>query len=233
MGSMQQALIEADQLEKTYQTRGGGIRALTGISFQLMPGEFAAVAGPSGSGKSTLLNLLGGLDRPDRGRVVIGGRSLASLNRRQLSIFRRDCIGFIFQAYNLLPVLTVAENIEYPLILQKIAGPERKQRVGTALAETGLKGLERRFPHTLSGGQQQRVAIARAMITRPRIILADEPTANLDSGTGAAILDIMAGLNRRHGLTFVFSTHDPEIFGRAGRIIELHDGRIVRGGAGS
>ena len=187
-----------------------------------------AIAGPSGSGKSTLLNLMGGLDRPSAGSVALAGRSISAMSGNELSDFRRDRVGFIFQSFNLIPVLTVCENVEYVMLLQGVAAPERRRRVGEILAEVGLEGLEDRRPLQLTGGQQQRVAVARAIVSQPDIILADEPTANLDSATGAALLDLMRGLNRSHGTTFVFSTHDRMIMEQARRLMVLKDGRIDR-----
>jgi len=189
--------------------------------------DFAAIVGPSGSGKTTLLNILCGLDNVSSGEIKVSGRSLQEMSGSELAQFRREHIGLVFQAYNLIPVLTVLENIEYVMLLQHVPAAERKERVHTFLAELGLEGKENRFPAELSGGQQQRVAIARAMVSKPDIILADEPTANLDSETGGQLLEMMRKFNEELKMTFVFSTHDPQIMERAKRLITLTDGRIV------
>jgi len=204
------------------------VNALQGISLTIERGEFTAIVGPSGSGKSTLLQLMGGLDVPSSGEVLLDGRSIASMSGRELSDFRRDHIGFIFQAYNLIPVLSAQENIEYIMLLQGVPAVERRQRVQAMLKTVGLEGYGERRPAQLSGGQQQRVAVARAMVSQPSIILADEPTANLDSITGSALLDMMKSLNESRNMTFVFSTHDPKIMERASRLIHLQDGRVVQ-----
>ncbi len=202
------------------------VRALAGVDLVVMPGEFAAVAGPSGSGKTTLFNLIGGLDQPTSGEVIVGGRSLGGMKRHELSRLRLERIGFVFQAYNLIPVLTAWENVEYPLILRKLPASQRRQKTAEVLTAVGLGDMMHRFPNQLSGGQQQRVAIARALVTEPVIVLADEPTANLDSETGRALLDLMKQLNLEKGLTFLFSTHDPMVMAAAGRLIRLKDGKI-------
>ncbi|HJP52238.1 MAG: ABC transporter ATP-binding protein [Pseudomonadales bacterium] len=204
------------------------VKAVDHVSIDIEPGEFTAVIGPSGSGKTTLLHLIGGLDNPTSGIVELSGTNIAQMSAAELSDFRRDHIGFIFQAYNLIPVLSAEENIEYIMLLQGIDAATRKQRVHNMLAQVGLDGLGRRRPNKLSGGQQQRVAIARAMASRPDIILADEPTANLDSRTGIALLDVMRELNEEHKMTFVFSTHDEKIMSRATRLIHMHDGEIEK-----
>jgi len=213
-------------LLKDYGEGGGVTHALRGIDLDLARGEFTAMAGPSGSGKSTLLNIIGGLDRPTSGSVRVAGEDLSKLTRSDLSRLRRDRIGFIFQSYNLIPVLNVMENAEYVLLLQGVGLRERRERVRRVLKEVGLEGLENRFPRELSGGQQQRVAIARAVAPEPPLILADEPTANVDSKTAAALLDLMRRLNEEKGITFLFSTHDPAVMKRARRLILLKDGRI-------
>jgi putative ABC transport system ATP-binding protein len=204
------------------------VTALDHVSVDIDVGEFTAIIGPSGSGKTTLLHLIGGLDNPDSGDVKLSGTSIAGMSGAELSDFRRDHIGFIFQSYNLIPVLSAEENIEYIMLLQGIAAAERKARVREMLAMVGLDGLGDRRPNALSGGQQQRVAVARAMASRPDIILADEPTANLDSKTGIALLEVMQELNREHDMTFVFSTHDEKIMARARRLIYLEDGKVER-----
>ncbi|MBN2493703.1 MAG: ABC transporter ATP-binding protein [Deltaproteobacteria bacterium] len=210
------------------------VRALRGIDLTLDRGDFAAVAGPSGSGKSTLLNVMSGLDRPSSGEVSLDGRDLTRLSRSELSRLRLTRIGFVFQAYNLLPVLTAYENAEYVLMMQGVPASARRERVMGLLELVGLGGMEDRFPRELSGGQQQRVAIARAIASEPALILADEPTANVDSKTAAALLDLMQQLNEEKGVTFLFSTHDRKVMARAGRLIRLVDGRIAYDGeAGS
>ena len=203
------------------------VKAVEQVSITIEPGEFTAIIGPSGSGKSTLLHLVGGLDNPTSGVVELSGTNIANMSGAQISDFRRDHIGFVFQAYNLIPVLSAEENIEYIMLLQGIAGPARRQRVQDMLELVGLNDLGSRRPNQLSGGQQQRVAVARAMASHPDIILADEPTANLDSKTGIALLDVMKELNETHNMTFVFSTHDEKIMSRASRLIHMEDGAVV------
>ena len=190
-------------------------------------GEFTAICGPSGSGKTTMLNLIGALDAMTSGSIVLEGRELASLNKKELSELRRDRIGFVFQAYNLMPVLTAYENAEMVLWVQGVDGPSRRERVMGLLEQVGLKGMENRRPSELSGGQQQRVAIARAIASNPAVVLADEPTANVDSETAETLLDLMEELNREQGVTFVFSTHDPQVMERARRVVRLIDGRVA------
>lgn len=202
------------------------VRALDGVSLDIHPGEFLAFTGPSGSGKTTLLNLIGALDTPTSGSIELEGRALAKLSRGERSRIRRDRVGFVFQAYNLIPVFTAFENAEMVVRLQGVAAPERVKRVHQLLKDVGLEGMERRRPDELSGGQQQRVAIARALAAEPAIALADEPTANLDSATADKLLDLMQQLNRERGATFVFSTHDPRVMDRAQRVIRLVDGRV-------
>ena len=202
------------------------VKALDDVSIDVEEGEFSAIIGPSGSGKSTLLHLIGGLDKPTHGEVILAGTNIESMTRSALSNFRRDHIGFVFQAYNLIPVLSTIENIEYVMLMQGVPSSERRKRVFEMLDILGLDGLGGRRPAQLSGGQQQRVAVARAMVSRPNIILADEPTANLDSKTGISLLDMMKDLNVRHGMTFIFSTHDQKIMYRARRVIHLRDGLV-------
>ena len=201
-------------------------RALRGVNLVLEKGEFTAMAGPSGSGKSTLLNLIGGLDRPTSGLVEVESHDLTQMSHTKLSHLRRDRIGFIFQAYNLIPVLTAFENAEYVLMLQGTPADERRDRVRRVLNEVGLEGLENRYPRELSGGQQQRVAIARAIAPEPALILADEPTANVDSKTARSLLELMRRLNEEKGATFLFSTHDRAVMRQARRLILLKDGEI-------
>jgi putative ABC transport system ATP-binding protein len=219
--------VELKNVEKTYRTGPIEIPALRGVSLRIAPGEFLAVAGPSGSGKTTLLNIIGGLDRADAGEVWVEGNNLQLLSSGELARMRLERLGFVFQAYNLLPVLTAMENAEFTLLLQGVPVKKRKATVQKLFLEIGLAGLENRRPAELSGGQQQRVAVARAMVTEPALILADEPTANLDSATGAALLDVMEQLNRAHNTTFIFSTHDPQVMERAHRWIRLRDGQIA------
>ena len=220
-------LIVTEDLRKDYRDGGVVVPAVRGIDLEIEAGEFTAVVGPSGSGKTTFLNLISGLDTPTGGKVWLRDRLISDMSGDDLSDLRRDRVGFVFQAYNLIPVLTVRENIEYIMLLQGVPEAERRSRVASILREIGMEGFERRFPPKISGGQQQRVAIARAMVSRPELILADEPTANLDSETGSELLDMMRELNRRKGMTFLFSTHDTMVVERADRVITLHDGRVA------
>ena len=219
--------IEAKGVSKIYTAGEVKVHALHPVDLSIARGEFTAVAGPSGSGKTTLLNIISGLDKATSGRVYLAGRELGAMTAGELSDFRRDHIGFIFQAYNLIPVLTVGENIEYVMLLKGVPAGERTTRVNKILEEVGLSGRKGRFPSQLSGGQQQRVAIARAMVSEPDIILADEPTANLDSVTGSALMDMMRELNEKRGMTFLFSSHDRMIMEKSSRLITLKDGRII------
>ena len=224
---MVQWAVELNDVKKTYRTGPIEVSALRGVSLKIAPGEFVAAAGPSGSGKTTLLNIIGGLDRADSGEVRVAGQDLQLLSSGELAGLRLRRIGFVFQTYNLMPVLTALENAEFTLLLQGIPAHRRREKVHKLFAEIGLAGLEDRRPAELSGGQQQRVAVARAMVTEPALILADEPTANLDSATAIALLDVMQHLNRVTGTTFIFSTHDPQVMERAHRMIRLRDGQIV------
>jgi putative ABC transport system ATP-binding protein len=219
--------VELKGVSKTYRTGPIEVPALRGISLQIAPGEFVATAGPSGSGKTTLLNIIGGLDRADTGEVWVAGQELQRLSSGELAHLRLRRIGFVFQTYNLLPVLTALENAEFTLLLQGMPAHQRRERVEKLFSEIGLSGLEDRRPAELSGGQQQRVAVARAMVTEPALILADEPTANLDSATAIGLLEVMEHLNRATGTTFIFSTHDPQVMERAHRMIRLQDGQIA------
>ncbi len=221
-------VIVTEGVTRVYSDDGVPVHALRGIDLTIERGEFVALVGPSGSGKTTFLNIISGLDTPTDGKVWLNGKLLSRMSGNALSDFRRDNIGFIFQAYNLIPVLTVEENIEYIMLLQKIPKSERHERVLAILEEVGLGGMASRKPTQLSGGQQQRVAIARAMVSQPAIIMADEPTANLDSKIGAELLDMMYRLNMQSGMTFIFSTHDPMVMARARRMITLKDGEIER-----
>lgn len=220
------SIINISGLTKQYDTNGILVHAIRGIDLSIGQGEFSAVAGPSGSGKTTLLNIIGGLDRPTDGRVEVGGNNLSVMSARELSDMRLHRIGFIFQAYNLIPVLSAMENVEYVLLLQGVPGDERHRRSEAILREVGLEKEIHRLPRELSGGQQQRVAVARAIVSEPDIVLADEPTANLDQKTGANLLDLMKDLNRRKKITFLFSTHDRMVMERAERLIYLTDGNI-------
>ena len=221
-------IIVTENVKKNYKDEDIVVRAVRGIDLTIKAGEFTAIVGPSGSGKTTFLNVISGLDSPTDGKVWLDDRLLSEMSGKELSDFRRDHIGFIFQAYNLIPVLTVEENIEYIMLLQGVSKNERHRRVLEILKEIGMEGLEKRFPPKLSGGQQQRVAIARAMVSQPELILADEPTANLDQTTGAELLDMMRGLNRKTGMTFLFSTHDRMVMERADRVITLKDGKVEK-----
>jgi putative ABC transport system ATP-binding protein len=222
------AIVKLEEVTKVYQDGKVAVSALRGVDLQLQKGEFVAVAGPSGSGKTTLLNIIGGLDKPTKGNVFLEEKPLSAMSRGELSRLRLHRIGFIFQSYNLVPVLTAYENAEFVLLLQKRPAEERRKRVINLLEEVGLAGLENRFPREMSGGQQQRVAIARSIAPGPALVLADEPTANVDSQTAAELLDLMEKLNQENGVTFLFSTHDPAVMERARRLIRLKDGRIEK-----
>jgi putative ABC transport system ATP-binding protein len=219
-------VVKAENVVKDYGLEGQTVHALRGVSLEFPGGDFAAIAGPSGSGKSTFLHLAGCLDTITSGRVLVEGEDIKTLSRRQLALLRRRRIGFIFQAYNLIPVLSVEENIAFPLVLLGLDKREIRGRVRQVLGQVGLEGMEGRRPKEMSGGQQQRVAIARALVKRPALILADEPTANLDSKTGREILELMVALNRNEGTTFIFSTHDQMVMDHARRIIRIRDGQI-------
>ena len=220
-------IVEVSGVAKDYGEGGIVTHALRGVDLVLMAGEFTSMAGPSGSGKTTLLNIIGGLDRPTSGTVHIEEIEITQLSGTQLSRIRRDRIGFIFQSFNLIPVLTAFENAEYVLMLQNVDKEKRGDRVMRVLREVGLEGLEHRFPRELSGGQQQRVAIARAIVPEPALVLADEPTANVDSETGRSLMELMRRLNEEKGITFLFSTHDRAVMERARRLIKLRDGQII------
>ena len=223
------AVVEVENVSKRYQERGQPpADALRGVSVKVETGEFMALAGPSGSGKTTLLNLIGGLDAPTGGTIRVDGKDISRMGRAALADLRRDRIGFVFQAYNLIPVLSARENVEFVMELQGVHAGERGERARKLLAEVGLAELADKRPLEMSGGQQQRVAVARAIASGPRIVLADEPTANLDSHTAGQLLDLMHRMNREHGVTFLFSTHDPLVIEKATRVVRLHDGRIAR-----
>jgi len=219
--------VHTEKLTKVYRQDSIAVTALQEVDLEIAAGEFVALVGPSGSGKSTLLNLLGGLDRPTSGRLWVADAELNAMSRRALAELRLRKIGFVFQEYNLIPVLSALENVEYVMLLQGVPDAERHDRALAILNEVGLAGLEDRRPGELSGGQQQRVAVARAIVSEPALVLADEPTANLDSATGAALMDLMRQLNEKKGVTFVFATHDTMVMERARRLVRLKDGRIA------
>jgi putative ABC transport system ATP-binding protein len=224
---MAEALIRLDDVKRTYHLGETLVPAVRGVTLELHAGELTALVGPSGSGKSTLLNLVGCIDAPDSGRVLVDGVDVATLSDDARSRLRNRKIGFIFQSFNLVPVLDARENVELPLLLQDVAPAERRARVEQAIADVGLEEFAHHPPDKLSGGQRQRVAIARALVTRPLLVLADEPTANLDSETARRILDLMVDLNARRGVTFLFSTHDEKLMARVARHVHLRDGRLV------
>jgi len=220
------AIVELRQVTRIFRQGGAEVAALRGVTLRVLAGEFTALCGPSGSGKTTTLNLIGALDKPTSGLVLLEGHDLTTLSRRALARLRRDRIGFVFQSYNLIPVLTAYENAEIVLALQGVEAAVRRRRVLELLDAVGLAGLESRRPDELSGGQQQRVAIARAIAANPAVVLADEPTANVDSETSEMLLAIMQRLNRERGVTFIFSTHDPRVMQHARRIVHLVDGAV-------
>jgi len=226
MNQSKQPIVQLTDITRTYKQGVVEVHAVSNFTLDIKPGDFATLCGPSGSGKTTVLNMIGALDEPTSGTVRIEGQDLSELNRSEISGLRRDRIGFVFQSYNLIPVLTAYENAEFVLALQGVAPSERHERVMSVLKEVGLEGLESRRPDEMSGGQQQRVAIARAIVTRPAIVLADEPTANVDSATAEALLDLMQELNQNDGVTFLFSTHDQRVIDRAKRVIHLRDGQL-------
>jgi len=219
------SICELKDVSKTYGSGATEVHAIRDINLVIEPGEFTVFVGPSGSGKTTLLNQIGCLDQPTSGQVLIDGETVGGKNDRQLAHLRADKIGFIFQSFNLIPVLTALENVELAMQLAGQSGG--KEAALAILKEVGLQGLENRRPNQLSGGQQQRVAVARALVKEPAIIIADEPTANLDTANGEQVLDLMRELNKKRGVTFLFSTHDPMVMTHAQRIIILHDGRVT------
>lgn len=221
------SVIRTQQIKKTYNPKTIPVHALRGVDLNIEKGEFTAIVGPSGSGKTTLLNIIGGLDRPSDGSIEVGGKDISTLSDNQLIDFRKKYIGFVFQAYNLIPVFTAKENIEFVMLLQKRSKSERDARVDELLSAVGMTDKIDKRPSELSGGQQQRVAVARALASKPTFILADEPTANLDSKSTSDLLDIMAKLNQEEQVTFVFSTHDQRVIDRARRVITLDDGVII------
>ncbi len=219
-------IASCKKVTKTFGEGNLAVHALRSIDLDIMQGDFATLAGPSGSGKTTLLNMIGALDYPSSGEVVIDGQALGKMSKAELSDLRLHKIGFIFQAYNLVPVLSARENVELVLRLLRLPADERRTRSDSVLAGVGLKGLENRRPATLSGGQQQRVAIARALVAQPAIVLADEPTANLDSTTTTELVDLMYRLNQESGVTFLIGTHDPLVMEHSRRHLEITDGQI-------
>jgi putative ABC transport system ATP-binding protein len=229
------SLLVAEEIGKNYQVGEVVIPALRGVSFEIDPASFVSFIGPSGSGKTTLLNLIGCLDTPTAGRLTVAGSDVETLDRRQGAAFRGANIGFIFQDFNLLPVLTVYENIEYPLLMvQKVPSGERRKRVSALLEAVGMADQKDKYPDQISGGQKQRVAVARALVTNPKLVLADEPTANLDHQTAYMVLDLMKKMQKEFKTTFIFSTHDPKIVGEAEIIYMLEDGELkgkeIKGG---
>jgi putative ABC transport system ATP-binding protein len=225
-------VLRAQDLTRVFGTGAGEVHALTSASLEVAAGELLVVRGPSGSGKTTLLNLLGGLDRPTSGSVWLGDSELTALGEKAVLTARRERIGYVFQSFGLVPVLSAAENVEVPLRLRRTAPAERAERVAAALDAVGLAGHAKQRPYELSGGQQQRVGIARALVADPELLLADEPTGQLDSGTAAVVMDLLARVVHERGVAAVVSTHDPELMARADRVVELHDGRVIDRGNG-
>ncbi len=220
-------IVKCVDVSKTYQDGQMAVRALTDVNLTVEKGGFVALAGPSGSGKTTMLNLIGGLDNPTSGRIVVDENDIERLSQGQLATLRLYKIGFVFQAYNLIPVLSALENVEFVMLLQGVPASERRARASAILDEVGLEGMHSRRPAELSGGQQQRVAVARAIVSNPAIVLADEPTANLDSKTGEGLLKLMKEMNEKKAVTFIFSTHDKMVMDYARRLIRLRDGRVI------
>ncbi len=225
---MSEVVLKTENLEKVYSDVASEVRAVDGINLEITKGEFTALVGPSGSGKTTLLNLLGGLDYPSSGKVIIGGKDISQLSDNEMIDFRLNNIGFVFQAYNLIPVLTAKENVEFITLLQKWDAKSRDLRAMELLEAVGLAGKENNKPGELSGGQQQRVAVARALASKPTFVLADEPTANLDSHSTENLLEIMARLNAKENVTFVFATHDPRVINKARRVVTIEDGKVLK-----
>ena len=226
MNAAADTVVKLVGVSRLYRQGASVVHALQHINLEIRKGDFAVLVGPSGSGKTTLLNVIGGLDSPTEGHVWVDGSELGTLGKAALSDIRLRKIGFVFQEFNLIPVLSALENVEFVMLLQGVPEMQRRDRAMTLLKELGLEGMEHRRPQQLSGGQQQRVAVARAIAAEPIIVLPDEPTANLDSKAGAALMDMMKAMNERRGVTFVFSTHDPMVVERARRVIRLRDGRI-------
>ena len=219
-------ILRTEKLEKTYQDNGVPVHAIKGIDLTIEKGEFLVIAGPSGSGKTTLLNLLGALDKPTNGKVFFESEDLTQKNKNQLSSIRLHKLGFIFQAYNLIPVLSAIENIEFSMMLLGVPDSERESKALALMDELGIKELAHKRPNEMSGGQQQRIAVARAIVNNPSVVLADEPTANLDSVTAGHLLDLMGRMNNEKNITFIFSSHDKQVMDRAKRLLILKDGRI-------
>jgi putative ABC transport system ATP-binding protein len=224
---MSNSLVSISDLRKVYQRGGERIDVLQGVDLEIPSGDFLALMGPSGSGKTTLLNLIGGLDTPSQGSIEVGGDRIDNMSGGRLSAWRARHIGFVFQLYNLLPVLTAARNVELPLLLTKLGKADRRKRVGVALSVVGLAERANHYPRQLSGGQEQRVGIARAIVTDPTLLLCDEPTGDLDRKSGDEILDLLQALNRDHGKTIVMVTHDPHAAARATRTLHLEKGQLV------
>ena len=220
-------VVEINDVHKTYRDTAVEVKAIDGVTLTFEKGDFAVVVGPSGSGKTTLLNLIGGLDQPTKGEIIVAGHRLSELRPSELIDFRMEHVGFVFQSYNLIPDLTAAENVGFIMTLQKWPKEKRRERTEELLSSVGLSDRHNSRPSQLSGGQQQRVAVARALAPRPEFILADEPTANLDTKSAETLLDIMEKLNREEHMTFIFSTHDARVVKRARRVITLEDGRII------
>jgi putative ABC transport system ATP-binding protein len=220
-------LVSLERVTRKFPLDHNAVTALSNVSFHIDPGEFLAISGPSGSGKSTLLNLIGCIDKPTSGRIFIDGTDTSLLSSSQCSLLRREKIGFVFQTFNLIPVFTASENVEYPLLIQGVKTSERRRRVTDALANVGLSGRANHRPDLLSGGERQRVAVARAIVHRPSLVLADEPTANLDTQNATQLIGLMRDLNRTLGLTFIFSTHDQRLLEHTPRIVRLTDGCII------
>ena len=221
-----EAVVRLEGVTRTYRQDSIAVHALRGVNLEIQKGDFAVLVGPSGSGKTTLLNMIGGLDSPTEGRIWVAGAEIGRLGKTELSRVRLRKIGFVFQEFNLIPVLSALENVEFVMLLQGLSEPQRRLRASALLKALGLEGLEHRRPSELSGGQQQRVAVARAIAAEPIIVLPDEPTANLDSKAGGALMDMMRRLNEDKGITFVFSTHDSMVVERARRVIRLRDGQV-------
>jgi putative ABC transport system ATP-binding protein len=220
-------LVKVEAVNRNFPLDHSYVRALDRASLNVSSGEFLAIAGPSGSGKSTLLNLMGCIDKPTAGRIVLDGQDTSALKPEQLTVLRRDKIGFVFQAFNLIPVFTASENVEFPLLVQGVGARERSMRAAAALESVGLASRAGQRPDLLSGGERQRVAVARAIVHRPALVLADEPTANLDTHNATQLIDLMRDLNHSLGLTFIFSTHDQRLLEHTPRIVRLCDGQVV------
>ena len=221
-------MIETEELKKIYKQGSLKVKAVDNVNLKISDGEFTAIVGPSGSGRTTLLNCIGGLDNPTSGKVIIDGELISSYSSDQMIKFRLNNIGFVFQSYNLIPVLTAKENIEMVMLMQGYNKQDMEKRSSDLLNEVGMGDMSNRRPAELSGGQQQRVAVARSLASKPRFILADEPTANLDSKSTAKLLDIMSRLNKQENITFIFSTHDQRVIDRARRVVTLEDGKIIK-----